>query len=323
MSQAVGSYTYTGVWINWSAGRVLGSTITLSARNGGLLTAFLSIFVTVAGDCCWKITSFALHQYRCKQDYQDGLHCQHQVLFRNDTSALDLAWHLTQSMWAWRKSALRPFIRTLPFALLALMNAAFFGVAGIFSSETTKAAGNETLIRSPNCGALDLNSSLLYATGPQQPLRAQNISQDTNDTNQASAYVKACYGASQDTLQCNHYVKAEIPWETNSNVTCPFAEGLCWWGDSAAYEMDSGLIDSHEALGINAKKADRVQFRKVTTCSPLHTKDHATELNVTDPTLVANGDTLDQSFFGPVVDTSNYTYSYNEHSRVEDHGYEL
>lgn len=30
--------------------------------------------------------------------------------------------------------------------------------------------------------------------------------------------------------------------------------------------MDTGHIDSHQALGINAPESERVQYRKVTTC---------------------------------------------------------
>lgn len=326
MSQPIGTTTYTGVWTNWSAGnRVLGATITLSPRDGLLLTSFLSIFVTVAGTSCWKILSFTLHQFQCRRDYQDGLHRQSQLILRNETSATGSAWQLVQLMWAWRKKASRSAIRTLPFVLVALLNAAFFGVAGIFASQIVNAAGDETLIRSPSCGYLDLNNSTISGiTGTQEALTQVFLSQDTNDTAQASAYAKACYGSSPDPFQCNQFAQAAIPWMTNANATCPFGDGLCWWGESGAYEMDSGLIDSHEALGINAKKSDRMQLRKVTTCSPIHTKNDVQTVNVTDPSLGGEvGDVLDQFFFGPIVNGSNYTYSFNEHSLVEQHGYEL
>lgn len=40
---------HLGFWTNWSHGRVKGATITLTHRNGALLTAFLALFVAFAG----------------------------------------------------------------------------------------------------------------------------------------------------------------------------------------------------------------------------------------------------------------------------------
>lgn len=136
------------------------------------------------------------------------------------------------------------------------------GVAGIFSSEVAKAAGNETLIRSPDCGSLGFPQGVV---GSPQALAAFN-SMDVNDTLAATTYSRACYGNAQSPLQCTQYPQTQLHWKFNSNATCPFSNGLCIYGDSSAYEMDTGLIDSHHALGINAPKSERVQYRKVTTC---------------------------------------------------------
>lgn len=68
MSLTAGSSIYTGAWINWSQGAIIGATITLSQRNGNLLTAFLGIFVTIAGGACWRILSFLMHQQRAGHD---------------------------------------------------------------------------------------------------------------------------------------------------------------------------------------------------------------------------------------------------------------
>lgn len=61
---------YTGTWINWSRGTFLGATITLSQRNGILLTNFLGIFVIIAGDACWRILTFFVHQIRAGQNWK-------------------------------------------------------------------------------------------------------------------------------------------------------------------------------------------------------------------------------------------------------------
>ena len=139
----------------------------------------------------------------------------------------------------------------------------YAGLAGIFSSEVTRAAGNETLIRSPDCGVLDSTNP-----GSQQALSALEAT-DARDTLAATTYSRACYGSTQNILQCAQYPKQQLPWKVNQNATCPFTNGICIYGGSSAYEMDTGSIDSHEALGINAPKSERVQYRKVSTCKLL------------------------------------------------------
>lgn len=128
MSQTAPPFVYTGPWINWSRGLILGSTITLSERDGDLLIAFLSMFVTVAGASCWKIMSFALHQHRSPRDPRDGIHHQQQAIFRNTGSPFSAALELAKLAWYWRKHALRPFLRTLPLVALALFNFVLFGM---------------------------------------------------------------------------------------------------------------------------------------------------------------------------------------------------
>lgn len=314
MSQMAASYTYLGPWINWSHGAIIGSTITLSERNGELLTAFLAMFVTAAGAACWRTISYALHQHRVRQEYQDGLHHQTQSIFRNTNSSGGASWELARLIWYWRKHAVKPLVRTLPVLALALLNLVLFGLAGIFSSEVTRAAGNETLLRSPNCGMLDLGAS-------QSDLMVGN-NLDLNETLAATTYSRACYSDTPNNLQCNQYTQRSLPWKTNRNASCPFDNELCFYGSTSAYEMDSGLLDSHEALGINARTSDRVQLRKLTTCSPIHTKGHLIELNVTNKNDPLYGDTLAQYAYGP-VGTLNYTFQYNTHSLLEDNGYAL
>lgn len=50
---------FLGVWTNWSlGGRVTGSTITLTHRNGALLIAFIALFVTFSGSRLWRILRY-------------------------------------------------------------------------------------------------------------------------------------------------------------------------------------------------------------------------------------------------------------------------
>lgn len=316
MSQTAGSYIYTGPWINWSHGAVVGATITLSERDGGLLTAFLALLVSVSGAACWNILSFGLHQYRARPDAQDGLHIQQQAIFCNTSTAGGATWQLARLVWSWRNCAVKPMKRTLPLAALALLNLVLFSVAGVFSSEITKAAGNETLVRSPNCGQLDLNGT----AGSQQ---AAYRAIDVNDNLAATTYSRACYANTQNILQCNQYIRQQLPWKSDRNATCPFSADLCVYGSTSAYEMDSGLLDSHDDLGMNAPKSDRIQYRKVTTCSPIQTPGFTTMMNVTDPNDPAYGDLLQQFAYGELSGVSNYTFTYNTHSVIDNWPYSL
>ena len=128
MPQTAAPFVHIGPWINWSRGRVLGSPITLSERDGDLFIGLLGIFVTVAGAACWKIMSFAMHQLRSPPDVQDGIHHQQQAILRNIGSPFQASYELAQLSWSWRKHALRPFVRTLPLVALALFNFALFGM---------------------------------------------------------------------------------------------------------------------------------------------------------------------------------------------------
>ena len=310
MTLTTESSIYIGPWINWSRGLILGSTITLSQRHAGLLTAFLGIFVTAAGASCWRILSFAIHQFRAGEasPSQDGLLHQQQVVFRNHSTSGGAAWQLSQLMWYWRKLPVRAILRTLPLIALALCNMALFAVAGVFSSEVTKAAGNETLVRSSNCGFIMSDTSL---PSTSHALIAAINAKDVNDTLVASTYSRACYDDNEKSPQCNQFAQPRIPWKAKVNASCPFASELCLEGPMSAYEMDTGLVDSHEMLGINAPRRNRMQYRKVTSCSPIQAESYVWKFNDTNPDHIAYGATFLRYAFGEVGSPSNYTFQYN------------
>ena len=309
---------YTGLWINWSHGAVLGSTLTLSASHGGLLTAFLAIFVSVAGAACWTITSFALHQYRAKLEYQDGLHHQQQLILRGNFSPISAFSQFSQLIYHWQSLAKNPIRRTLPLAIPALLNLILFALASVFSSQVAKAPGNEALISPGNCGDISWSDDLSFTLS-----RSIYASKVLNDSANAAAYARACYSTSQKPLLCNQYAKQQIPWKVNRNSSCPFGESMCLLGPSAALELDTGLISSHDVLGINAPPKHRINYRKVTTCSPITTKNHFRVWNDTDPAHLAYGDKYIRYELGEQNSDTNYTYSYNTHIQAENMGYVL
>ena len=319
MSPHSGIHVHIGPWINWSHGPILGATFTLKEHHGSLLIAFLAIYVAGAGAAIWRIISYAVHQFRANPEPSDGLHHQQQIIFRNVTTPGDAAWSFFLLPFYWSGHARRPIARSWPLILFALLNTILFGLAGVFSAEVTKTAGNETLIRSPNCGqwAVDDEAS-------QQSMFAY-MSKSLNDTIKAASYARTCYGNTPGSIQCSQFAQQQIEWTTNQNASCPFASGLCYSGDSSAYQMDTGPIDSHVMLGINAPPNQRITYRKMTTCSPINNEGYMKLYNNTgvDPDAMSYGDQLQRYYFGKMPGVTDYTYEYNIHGLVNYAGYML
>jgi hypothetical protein len=68
------------------------------------------------------------------------------------------------------------------------------------------------------------------------------------------------------TSTCNIYTVQSVQSKVNRAAPCPFIKRTCM---NPAVAIDSGLVDSHIHLGINALAHDRVQFRRLTTCTPI------------------------------------------------------
>lgn len=58
----VESSIYTGIWINWSKGPILGATLTTTSKDGFLLASFLALFVRMVGSHFWSVLCFVIHQ---------------------------------------------------------------------------------------------------------------------------------------------------------------------------------------------------------------------------------------------------------------------
>src|SRR6266516_1987912 len=101
----------------------------------------------------WRLLCFILHQINTTKpgNRRDGLHHQCQVILRNSRGATGAAWEFAKLLVSWYGKTQTPF-RVFIFILIAVLNAALFGVASIFTSEVTKGAGNSTIILGPSCG---------------------------------------------------------------------------------------------------------------------------------------------------------------------------
>jgi hypothetical protein len=302
------SYIYTGPWFNHSHGSLLGATITLSTRDAAFLLALLAIIVTTAGHSFWTIISYIAHQTRSNPGQHDAIFYQEQAILKNSGNALDAAWKFSQASFAWRKHAKSRNSRSLFFIAMALILAAAFAVASIFSSQVTKAASGEVLINSDNCGFWEFNVN--SSAGIFYEAEVKTL----NETVEAANYASNCYGTNNtDAAQCNTYIVPEITWTTNQNASCPFASGTCLVSPTAAYQMDTGLLDSHNDLGINAKSSERVAARKVATCAPVLIAPWAVTVNKT----LADGeiDSYAELYLGDTGDGTGITYSYDLHSQ--------
>jgi len=310
------SEIYTGPWVNHSHGNVLGATITLATRNAAFLLALLAIIVTTAGHSIWRILSYILHQSRSNASQHDAIFYQEQAILKNSAGALDAAWKFSRQFFAWRKHTKSKTSRSLYFLLMGLVLAALFAVASIFSSQVTKAAGEEFLIHSDNCGfwGFTINST---ANSYKEEEQFQA------DTLEAADYATNCYGKSDTGVaQCNTYMIPEIAWTVNQNASCPFAPGNCLLSPTAAYEMDTGTLDSHHDLGINSRSSERIGVRKVATCAPIHIEPYAVLYNQT--TGDGNVDLFADLQLGDPGDAgNNVTFTYDLHLQFMLIGYDL
>lgn len=261
---------YLGPWINWSQGRILGATITLTKRDAGLLTSFIALFVGVAGAAFWRLACFGLHQYLSSNNPQDGLYHQRQAILRNTATSLGGLQGLCQMLWAWRRSARRPYARVLPFIIFSLLTVSCFAVAGIFSSRIGSSQTSEALLLPLICGTMngDIANSIDYGKylGPQQ--RQMLISADD--------YARRCYTSSSTTEPCRPYVKERLPMTATTNASCPFANTICQ-SNTSNIHIDSGLLDSREHFGLNSP--NHFQLRLVSSCAPLKTEGYTMKKN--------------------------------------------
>lgn len=309
------TYVYTGPWIDWSHGQFFGATITLPTQNGGFLLSFLTLYVTFAGSGFWSICAFLLHQAGAGQKLRNALHHQIQAILRNGGDELGVVWALSRVSFAWRRHRKHLHIRSLLLILFALAAKASWAFAGLFSSQVIKTSGSYLLLRgnSEQCGSWDFPSDQLGAFASELKV--------ANDTLTAASYARQCYGSNdRNPLQCSAYIHPQLHWTTDLNASCPFESGTCAFSDTAAYQMDTGLLNSHDDLGINAPKSERVAFRKVSTCAPLLMRPYARLENET-----VNGATFEflRLYLGTQDPPYNWTYEYNMKETSINIGYDV
>jgi len=313
------SLIYRGFWVDFSSPVIKGATLTLMTRDGAFLISFLTTYITIAAGFSWKIVAVALHHCRAHElsADRDGMWNQTQAILRNAESPTTVGYQSILVLWAWRKKQKwTTLIGCCGIILLAACVSAAFTLASVFSGQVTKSASNNMLLRSENCGPWEIPKTTQASNDEWQSLVLQS-------TLASAQYARMCYSDSSSDLTCNQYTSRTVQFTTNVNATCPFETDLCFFPGDSAYSMDTGFLDSNDALGLNSPKRERVLYRRLTTCSLLHTKDHAEQGTAT----LGGGSFVDPMIYlhmGSIPSAGlNYTYSYNIHSLVDGIGYLL
>lgn len=255
---------YTGTWTDWSRGRILGGTLTTTSTHGGLLIAFLSLYVTVAGTCFWRIGCFVFHYVYSTEAPRDAFYHQRQALLRNAASATTGITSLFQMFFAWRRAQppKQSSLRLLPLLVFTLVTLAVFAAASTFSSRISNTGA--VLIAGNNCGLLGASDSLNMADYMHiyEPYISRRMASDAN-------YAQQCYANVPSTDGCRTFFQTRLlPEYVDRNATCPFSAGICKRQDSNI-RLDSGYLDSDIDFGSNSPKDHRFQFRVVMHCAPL------------------------------------------------------
>lgn len=268
----------TGAWKDHSQTGWDASMITVDVRKGALLISGLTIFITLVSGRFWAIVAFAIHQCRATDNEEDGIHHQHQLVYRNSSSHLDTLWHIIRIGWAWRRRARWNFLRTIIFLLPPVLCFAGFTAAGLFSTRVTTPLYLATRVRvAPrNCGYLNWSSRENFAadgTLSEAGSRvygkwyAQKIMSGRN-------YARSCYtNVTANSQACSVLPVQQFRYSTSDTAPCPFVEKRCISGRDRSFRMITPWLDSHEHFGINAPKSERVSIRRSATCSVLNVDD--------------------------------------------------
>ena len=320
---------HEGVWTNWSKGWARGYTLTLTQANGTLLTSALALFVALSGSQLWTIIRFGLHQLRTsRRPESTETNVQQRVVLRNATT--DFTTMLLMADLAW--TAHRKTGRVLPFstsiAVFAILHYFLFVIAGTFSGPLVN-AGADALSNSPGCGVWKPD---YYRDVVEYPyvnlanlsvldLSLKRMNGVFQDIEFSLEYARECYDPpSPKALSsiCSTFPNRRLPFTSSVlDEGCPFGEGQCH-KDSQSIVFDTGLVNSHLHLGMNAPVHDRLDYRRVTTCAVMNDTNRIFD----QVTPADSGDNvaahvITSAYYGPQffqIDfnaSSNLTYTYS------------
>lgn len=295
---------YIGTWTNWSRGKILGATLTLTQVNGSFLIAFLALFVSFAGTSFFRLTCFALHHILSSRNPEDDVYHQRQAILRNSASGSNAFCSLSSLLWSHRhqtKQETHPFKRVAPLLLHAAVTIGAFAVAGIYSSRITALTGDEVLVHSPE-NLTGGNYSFEDEFTLYWPFMSTRINAFAN-------YAQDCYSDGETkAAACKMFMKPQLPRQIDMNAACPFASSLCRT-NTGNVRIDTGFLDSHHDLGFNAPESDRFSFRHVLQCAPLTTEGYVRHANYSSDSVSLP---FSLYYYGPLnlgSNVTNYTHA--------------
>ncbi len=305
---------YLGFWINWSHGRFRGATLTLGARDGGLLNAFLALFVATAGTSFWRIACFVIHYMLSSENARDGIHHQRQAILRNAASSTSALWRFLQINWFWRSKSdqVGPWRRILPSTTFAFTTTVLVILATVFSSRISTSMGNEVLLTSQNCGiAAAINLDPDYYWGKGLPYTVQKAVS-------SASYAQACYMNNTVARNCPTFPRSSLPWTVQRDAGCPFPgqDEICR-SNSTNLRLDTGYIDSNLDLGINSPPSNRFLYRNVIECAPLKTEGYSENVTVFRQDSQTSSRQVMQYYYGASAAGNPTTYEFSAEQALE------
>lgn len=212
---------YLGLWTNWSQGRLMGSTLTITKSSGALVIAFAAFFVTIIATRLWRMACVVIHYLYCRpgSELHDVVYHHRQAILRNSPSAASGLWSFIQVIYAHRKSTTQLIVRIFPIILFSLLCIGGFATLTYFLPQITTSMSDEVLLVGTRCGHIseaaaveqDFNKSLVTL----EPYLSSKISDAEN-------YAQQCYSGSSQTLQCSTFVTERIPSTVNNRLSALF-----------------------------------------------------------------------------------------------------
>ncbi|KAK0624396.1 hypothetical protein B0T14DRAFT_554257 [Immersiella caudata] len=294
---------YVGVWRDYSQDGANQLVLTIPLRWGNVLISGLALLVSTAGAATWRISAFALHQLRVRHDNaaaqadSDPLQRQVQTLLRNNAtpiSALADALSIHRA-WSGIRTPSSKSRTILPTALLAAFITILFGLFSIFvSAFATRSESNVSVLARPGdaCGGWEFNWSAISVTN-EMPSSFESLRARMDDVQAARSYATWFYSQGKQPLAVTNtmFPVPRLPY-TVSMGPCPFlGEGRCLSNDTSVNTtliLDTGLLDSHIHLGINAPPKDRSNIRHRMECSPIDVSNVVQPLRETNVTANLN-----------------------------------
>jgi hypothetical protein len=266
---------HIGYWRDYSADAGNQHVLTLPLRWAGFLISALALLVSLAGGSFWTIMAYILHQSRVPHHTNIApAQLQLQVLLRNAATPFSAVLDLISILWAWPKTT-GSLIRRRAIALMAVALVSFvaFTVAGVFvAAIASNSEANIIALAKPGtCGLWELGYNNSDILSYQAFVRGA-----VSTALRSRAYARAWYTETPSSVAPQSYfLRQTLPY-TTYHVQCPFkGENRCLSNDSSNSAMvwDTGRLNSHTHLGINAPADHTIDWRWVLTCSPVSTWD--------------------------------------------------